>query len=53
MTFGPRMPIMLVTGDREAGLEAKAFAAGATAFLPKPFEPEVLLTLLTAYVPSA
>ena len=53
MTFGPRMPIMLVTGDREAGLEAKAFAAGATVFLPKPFEPDVLLTLLVAYVPAA
>ncbi len=50
MTFGPRMPIMLVTGDREAGLEARAFAAGATVFLRKPFEPDVLLTLLEAYV---
>jgi len=53
MTFGPSMSIMLVTADREAGLEAKAFAAGATVFLHKPFEPDVLLTLLVAYVPLA
>jgi pilus assembly protein CpaE len=50
MTFGPSMPLLLVTADREAGLEARAFAAGATVFLHKPFEPEVLLTLLEAYV---
>jgi pilus assembly protein CpaE len=50
MTFGPSLPLMLVTADREAGLEARAFAAGATVFLRKPFEPEVLLTLLEAYV---
>ena len=50
MTFGPSMPLLLVTADREAGLEARAFAAGATVFLHKPFEPDVLLTLLEAYV---
>ena len=50
MTFGPSMPLLLVTADREAGLEVRAFAAGATVFLHKPFEPEVLLTLLEAYV---
>ncbi len=51
--LGPDVPIMLLTADREARLEAKAFAAGATVFLHKPFEPEVLLTLLAAYVPGA
>ncbi len=50
MTFGPRMPLLLVTADREAGLESRAFAAGATVFLRKPFEPDVLLALLDAYV---
>ena len=50
MTFGPRLPLLLVTADREAGLESRAFAAGATVFLRKPFEPDVLLTLLKAYV---
>ncbi len=51
--LGPLVLIMLLTADREAGLEARAFAAGATVFLPKPFDPDVLLTLLEAYVPSA
>ncbi len=52
-TLGSRVLIMLLTADREAGLEARAFAAGATVFLPKPFDPDVLLTLLVAYVPTS
>ncbi len=50
-TFGPRVPIILLTADREGGLESKAFAAGATVFLHKPFKPDVVLTLLAAYLP--
>ncbi len=53
MTLGSRVLIILLTADREAGLEAMAFAAGATAFLPKPFDPDVLLTLLKAYGPAS
>ena len=49
--LGPDVPIMLLTADHEAGLEAKAFAAGATVFLHKPFKPDVVLTLLAAYLP--
>ena len=51
--LGSGVPLLLLTAEHEAGLEAKAFVAGATVFLPKPFEPDVLLTLLNAYVPSA
>ena len=50
-TLGPNVPILLVTGDREPLLETWVYAAGATAFLGKPFDPDVLLTLLAAYVP--
>lgn len=49
-TLGAEMAILLVTADHEHLLEARAYAAGATAFLGKPIDPEVLLTLLTAYV---
>ena len=49
-TLGPDVPILLVTMDRDPMLETRAYAAGATAFLDKPFDPEVLLTLLAAYV---
>ena len=49
--LGPAVPILLVTADREPLLETRAYAAGATAFLSKPFDPDVLLTLLAAYVP--
>ena len=49
--LGPGVPIMLLSAGREAGLEAKAFAAGATVFLHKPFKPDVVLTLLAAYLP--
>ena len=52
-TLGSRVPIMLLTADREAGLEASAFAAGATGFLHKPFDPDVLPALLVAYVPAS
>jgi two-component system phosphate regulon response regulator PhoB len=45
--LGPNVPIMLLTADHEA----EAFAAGATVFLHKPFKPDVVLTLLAAYLP--
>jgi DNA-binding response OmpR family regulator len=51
--LGPDVPILLVTGGRDPMLEPQAYAAGATAFLGKPFNPDVLLALLTAYAPGA
>ena len=46
--LGPDVPILLVTGGRDPMLEPQAYAAGATAFLGKPFNPDVLLALLAA-----
>ncbi len=51
--LGPDVPILLVTAGRDPMLEPQAYAAGATAFLGKPFNPDVLLALLTAYAPGA
>jgi len=37
-----RIPVMLITADQSIMLLADSFAAGATAFLPKPFTGEQL-----------
>jgi len=34
--------IVVMTGSRDPGIPARAFADGAVEFIPKPFEPEVL-----------
>ena len=49
--LGPAVPILLVTADRDPTLISRAIAAGATAFLGKPFEPNELQALFAAYVP--
>jgi len=41
-----RIPVVLVTADQSIKLMADSFAAGATAFLPKPFTPDQLQNLL-------
>jgi len=41
-----RIPVVLVTADQSIKLMADSFAAGATAFLPKPFTPHQLQNLL-------
>ena len=51
--LGSDVPILLVTGGRDPMLEPQAYAAGATAFLAKPFNPDMLLALLAADVPGA
>ena len=51
--LGPAVPILLVTADHDPTLMSRAIAAGATAFLGKPFNPDMLLTLFAAYVPGA
>lgn len=40
----PHLPAIIITGSTEPGTEPRAFQAGATAFLSKPFEEEQLLT---------
>jgi Response regulator containing CheY-like receiver, AAA-type ATPase, and DNA-binding domains len=37
-----RIPIMMITAEQDIKLMASSFAAGATAFLPKPFTPAQL-----------
>jgi CheY-like chemotaxis protein len=37
-----RIPIMMITAEQDIKLMTSSFAAGATAFLPKPFTPEQL-----------
>jgi CheY-like chemotaxis protein len=41
-----RIPIMMITAQQDIKLMASSFAAGATAFLPKPFTPEQLQTAI-------
>jgi FixJ family two-component response regulator len=45
-TRGPSLPIILVSGDSDAGASAHARAAGAVRFLLKPFASEDLLDAL-------
>lgn len=51
-----RIPVVLITGEQSIQLMADSFAAGATAFLPKPFTPDqlqrLLRMLLAAKIPS-
>jgi len=37
-----RIPVMMISAEQDIKLMASSFAAGATAFLPKPFTPEQL-----------
>ena len=47
-----RIPIMMISGEHDIKLMADSFAAGAAAFLPKPFTPEQLQTALRMLVSS-
>jgi FixJ family two-component response regulator len=40
---GSKIPVVLITAHSEAGLEARAAAAGAACFLEKPFEIQDLI----------
>lgn len=41
-----RIPVMMVSAERDLKLMANSFVAGATVFLTKPFNPEQLQTTL-------
>jgi len=41
-----RIPIMIISAEQDIKLMANSFAAGATAFLPKPFTPEQIRNTL-------
>ena len=47
-----RIPVMMITSERDLKLMADSFAAGATLFLPKPFTPEQLQTTLRVLLSS-
>ena len=47
------VPIMLLTADYSAELEAAARDAGITDYLPKPFPPDLLLRRFAVLVPSS
>jgi DNA-binding response OmpR family regulator len=42
----PGLPIIFLTASKQPGLEEKARELGASGFLEKPYEPEVLLKLV-------
>jgi len=49
----PELPIIMITGYATPGHEDQVLAAGATAFLPKPFDESELLTLVRRVLPEA
>jgi CheY-like chemotaxis protein len=46
--LGTRVPIVLISGDRSAGLRARCFIAGADEFLSKPLDPDELVRTVEA-----
>jgi FixJ family two-component response regulator len=47
---GSKIPVVLITARSEAGLEARATAAGAACFLRKPFEIDNLIECIEGAV---
>jgi len=45
-TLRPELPIVMITGYATPAQEQTVYAAGAAAFLPKPFDESELLTLV-------
>ena len=50
---GNRFPVIFITAHDEVNICERAFAAGALAFLPKPFDAELLIKTLHAAVKIA
>ena len=40
---GPRLPVVVITADDDPGMRERALAAGAAAYLAKPFSEQLLL----------
>jgi len=49
---GSTVPIIMITGCPDPGLEAEALAGGATRLLMKPFEPDALISSLNEALKS-
>jgi len=45
-----KIPVVMITGDCDLSLMADSFAAGAVAFLTKPFKPEQLQNTLRLFL---
>jgi FixJ family two-component response regulator len=52
LTAGYRIPTIVLTAHTDDVSRARALAAGAAAFLPKPFRPEILLEAVEASLRS-
>ena len=50
---GPQIPIVVITGHDEPGVEARCLAAGASAYLRKPLEAGTLLATIEAAIDPA
>jgi two-component system sensor histidine kinase/response regulator len=48
-----RIPVMMMTAEQDPKLSSDSFAAGAVVFLPKPFSPTQLQTMLRMLVSRA
>ena len=47
-----RIPLIVVTSYALSGDDAKAFAAGADAYVAKPFSPRAMLAKIREYLPA-
>ena len=48
-----RIPVLMMTAEKDLKLSSDSFAAGAVVFLPKPFKPIQLQTMLRMLVSKA
>jgi FixJ family two-component response regulator len=50
---GPQLPVVVITGHDEPGMQARRLAAGASAYLRKPLEAGALLDAIEAAINPA
>jgi FixJ family two-component response regulator len=50
---GPQLPVVVITGHDEPGMQARCLAAGASAYLRKPLEAGTLLAAIEAAIEPA
>jgi FixJ family two-component response regulator len=50
---GLQLPVVIITGHDEPGMQARCLAAGATAYLRKPLEVGALLAAIEAAIDTA
>ena len=47
---GPKLPVVVITGHNEPGMQARCLAAGASAYIRKPLEAGTLLAGIEAAI---